>query len=432
MENNAKENNKNTLLDFFKKLQLKIEIQKKVYSLRPKLISDLNSNFTGDFDFVVQEKNFREVFDFIYDLCKELGINFILNQQAQNKKLFKFFICENDDTFLMVEFWTVIEFTDKNSASQSYNANDIFKAIESKRLSENEVFSLIFITHLFHKNKQVKSDENAFRFDYFINHLQNEKKSLETTDTFMLLNRLKNDEIALNVANAEAVKLLSSVNIKNSSTVTDKIAYFSLRARNKIVNLKKIVPIVGPDGVGKGAVSDAALSGLSQWAPFPFKMLYRIKGLYSFRLHLIPNFKNKASNQSDEEISYYIYFIAWFMIRLLKVFKPSKKILLDRYFLDYLGTPIRYLKPNQVPEKLKYYKLLMWLIPVPSNIIFLGCKSESLISRKNELEIVAVEFLQHVYCDFIIKKKPPVTLFVSTENNVDVSRQAVYGLLSKI
>ena len=87
MENNAKENNKNTLLDFFKKLQLKIEIQKKVYSLRPKLISDLNSNFTGDFDFVVQEKHFREVFDVIYDLCKELGINFILNQQAQNKKL---------------------------------------------------------------------------------------------------------------------------------------------------------------------------------------------------------------------------------------------------------------------------------------------------------------------------------------------------------
>ena len=432
MENTNKENNKNKLLDFFKKLQLSIDIQKKVYSLRPKLISDLNCNFTGDFDFVVQENQFREVFEVIYNLCKESGINFTLNQQAQNKKLFKFFISQDDDAFLMVEFWTVIEFTNKNSASESYNANDIFKALETKILSENEVFSLIFITHLFHKNKQVKSDENTFRFNYFLNNLQNENESLQSTDTFILLNRLKNDEIALKVANAEAIKILSGAAIRNSRKLSHKLAYFSLRARNKILNLKKIVPIVGPDGVGKGAVSDAALSGLSQWAPFPFKMLYRIKGFYSARLRLVPNFKNQAGNQLDEQIGYYIYFMAWMMIRLLKVFKPSKKILLDRYFLDYLGTPIRYLKPNQTPKKLKYYNILLWLMPVPNNIIFLGCKSDSLILRKNELEIVSVDFLQQLYCDFIIKKKPPVTLFVSTENTVDISSQAVHGLLSKI
>ena len=432
MKQNGIDQNKKALLNFLETLKSEIEVDKNVLSLRPKLIVDLNCNFSGDFDFVIREKHFPATFEVIYNLCKELGVNFILNQQAQNKKLFKFFIRESDNVFLMLEFWTVVEVTAKDGRLNSFDANTIINTIKNKTLTANEVFSLLFITHLFHKNKNIKTDENTFRFDSFFDDLQKEDASSKDGETFSLLSRLKNDKILLKDANREAIEILANADVRNSRKFSDKLSYFNLRLRNKIFNLKKIVPIIGPDGVGKGAVSEAALSSLNKWAVFPFKMLYRIKGFYSGRLRLVPNFKNKAGNQSDEEIGYFIYFMAWIMIRVLKLFKPTKNILLDRYFLDYLGTPIRYLKENQVPKKLNNYNLLLWLMPVPNTIIFLGCKSESLILRKNELPIVSVDFLQHLYCDFIIKKRPPVTLFVSTENNVDISGQAVQSILSKI
>lgn len=432
MEQNDIEDNKKALLNFFDTLKLEIGVHDNVLSLRPKLIVDLNCNFSGDFDFVIQEKHFPATFEVIYNLCKELGVNFILNQQAQNKKLFKFFIRESDNVFLMLEFWTVVEVTAKDGTLNSFDANTIINTIKNKTLTANEVFSLLFITHLFHKNKNIKTDENTFRFDSFFDDLQKEDASSKDGETFSLLSRLKNDKILLKDANREAIEILANADVRNSRKFSDEVSYFNLRLRNKIFNLKKIVPIIGPDGVGKGAVSEAALSSLNKWAAFPFKMLYRIKGFYSGRLRIVPNFKNKAGNQSDEEIGYFIYFMAWIMIRVLKIFKPTKNILLDRYFLDYLGTPIRYLKENQVPKKLNNYNLLLWLMPVPNTIIFLGCKSESLILRKNELPIVSVDFLQHLYFDFIIKKRPPVTLFVSTENNVDISGQAVQSILNKI
>ena len=432
MKQNGIDQNKKALLNFFETLKSEIEVDKNVLSLRPKLIVDLNCNFSGDFDFVIREKHFPATFEVIYNLCKELGVNFILNQQAQNKKLFKFFIRESDNVFLMLEFWTVVEVTAKDGTLNSFDANTIINTIKNKTLTANEVFSLLFITHLFHKNKNIKTDENTFRFDSFFDDIQNEDASSKDGKTFSLLSRLKNDKILLKDANREAIDILAIAGFRNSRKFSDKLSYFNLRVRNKILNLKKIVPIIGPDGVGKGAVSEAALSSLDKWAPFPFKMLYRIKAIYRLRLNLLNNLNDKPMNQSDEEIGYFIYLMAWIMIRVVKVFKPKKNILLDRYFLDYLGTPIRYLKENQVPKKLNNYNLLLWLMPVPNTIIFLGCKSESLILRKNELPIVSVDFLQHLYCDFIIKKRPPVTLFVSTENNVDISGQAVQSILNKI
>ena len=79
--------NRKFLLNFLDKVKLEIENQIQILSLRPKL----NSNLDGDFDFLIRETDFQKVLEILYNFSKNLGINFVLNQQAQNKKLFTFF-----------------------------------------------------------------------------------------------------------------------------------------------------------------------------------------------------------------------------------------------------------------------------------------------------------------------------------------------------
>lgn len=119
-------------------------------------------------------------------------------------------------------------------------------------------------------------------------------------------------------------------------------------------------------------------------------------------------------------------------MRFMVFFKPGKKILLDRYFMDFFAIPMRSLKEGHQPKKIKLYKTLLFLTPVPNYAVFLGCKDTSLISRKNELPIDAVSFLQKINCEFISKKKLPQTLFISTENKMEISSKVLHDYLKTI
>lgn len=418
------------LLDFFENLKGELASRIQILTLRPKLVSTIESNFEGDFDFIVRKRDVYDALFLIYDLCKKSGVNFTLHQAFKNKRVFKFFITDPEKKCITLELWTAIEFTE-NRRIKSFTADSIFDSIESKTASAPELLALIYITHLHHKKKNAFSDENIYRFGVFTAHLHSAESLLGTNKIVSLLEAIGNRELSLEAANGRALRVLYKAGLKTSNSLLKDMAYFLFRVQKKVLNLKKIVPVVGPDGAGKGTISDKALDELNNWTPFRYKELYRVRKLYKLRWMLIRNRGNRPFNHLDEQINHYILFTSYVTIRLLPFFRRRKRILLDRYFVDYLATPIRYLDHRVEPQKIKFYGLMMHFIPSPNSMVFMGCETDSLVERKNELPIVSIDFLQRLYCEFILRKRIPMVLFLSTENEIELSSEALRLFLNR-
>ncbi len=417
------------LLAFFDNLKEKLVSNIQMLALRPKLVSDVTSSFTGDFDFIIRKKDVYPALSLIYDFCKNSGVNFTLHQTYKNKRVFKFFTSASENRCITIELWTAVEFT-QTGVTKSFASDAIFDAIDAKHVSATELLALIYITHLHHKKKNIFSEENIYRFAVFTKSLHNTENLLNNGETATLLQMIGDRELPLETANENALQLLRKIGLKTSNSLVKDSAYFLFRLNRKLFNLTKVVPVVGPDGVGKGSVSDQALAKLANWVSFRYKALYRIRKVYKARKLLIRNYNNKPDNMLDEQINHYILFTSFLTIRLLPLVKKEKRILLDRYFLDYLATPIRYLKEGANPRRIPFYGTMLRLTPTPNSMVFMACKTSSLAERKNELSDVSIDFLQHLYCEFILKKRIPVVLFLSTENEMEQSSGALIDFLN--
>lgn len=312
------------LLSFFEKLKIKMSSQHQLLSLRPKLNLSEESNFEDDFDFIIRDEDFERILNVIYELCKVFGVNFSLDQRMLTKKLFRFFIDDLENEKITIELWTAISFT-INGKKYLFKSESIFKTINENKITEIEALSLLYITHLFHRNKNIKSDENLFRFNFFFQKLveENDLKFLNSA-VHELLKSVNNNSVSLKDANKEAIVLLKGIGVKTCALNWSKIRNLHYRIRNKFINLKNYTPIIGPDGVGKGSVAELALKDSSNWDFFPFRLLYKIKFLYAFRLALIPKSKTEFRYVLDEKISHYIFlqllFLCdlWFSSNLVK------------------------------------------------------------------------------------------------------------------
>lgn len=426
-ENLQHKDEKQELISFFKELINTLKQDFSLLALRPKHLPSEAANFEGDFDFLIDEREFTKIFKLLYETCKNQGINFNFIQKFTNKKKFHFFINHRKRIAITLELWTAIEFT-KNRKLYSFSARSIFKGLEVEEFAKAEVLSLVYITHLFHKHKNIFSEENKYRFQVFLKQLQQQQTSISKGAIYLLEN-LKNEEIEIRNANEKAIGLLTEVGVKSKKEYFPIIKLYSKALWNKIFHLHRTVPVVGPDGVGKGIVSENTLQTSEKWTSFRFKDLYRMRIFYKQIILRFFNPKDLRKNRLDEELGYYIFTIASLSIYILPIYLKGKNVLLDRYYLDYYATPIRYLEGNQKPKKLKGYPLLLFLTPVPKQMIFMGCKNESLQERKNELSQTAVDYLQKLYIEFILEKRIPEMLFISTENKVETSVKAMDDFL---
>lgn len=416
------------LISFYKEEMTVLRNRFSIWALRPKFLPSSEAYFQGDVDFLILKEEFQSIFEYLYERCKNAGINFRFIQKFPNKKKFHFFIDDYQTRSITMEFWTAIEFT-KNKKLHTFEAQSIFDAINNQSLLKAEAQSLIYLTHLYHKQKDIFSDENTFRFGVFLNRLKEEKKTPTTDKITDLLQKVQKQETTLEQANRQAVELLTVSGVSRQKAPFPVFNLYRKALWNKVFHLHRLIPVVGPDGVGKGIVSANSLKSFSNWTDFRFKDLYRMRIFYKHIVLRFFNPKNLKKNKLDEKLGYYIFILASLSIHILPIYLRGKKVLLDRYFLDYYATPIRYLQEGQKPQKLKGYPTMFYLTPVPDKMIFMGCQNQSLIARKNELPQTAVNYLQQLYIQFILKKRIPEILFISTENEVEVSVKAMQSFM---
>lgn len=410
------------LINFFEEIIEKLETEIEILSLRPKLIKTNDDYFKGDFDFIINKKEYPKVLRIIYCKAKESGINFELKQRFKNKNLFIFFITNKNKLSLKIEFWTAIEFTHKG-IKKNYSNEKVFKSISSGIVDKTDLLIFLYITHLYHKKKDINSLENRYRFEIFFRNSNN------VTDATRLLKKIKVGPKSIEEVNKSAIDILKSYGITPTPTIQLKFKSLIHKVKFKCLYIKKIIPIVGPDGVGKGVVTNESLKSLRNVSSYRFKKLYRLNKIYSLRLKLLFNNTREPKNILDERILYYIFFTSLISFQNLKFSLKNNSILLDRYFPDYFASPIRHLNKGKVPKKAAFYKTILFLTPVPHKMIFMGCQNSSLIERKNELPLRSVKFMETIYIEFIEKKRLPEVLFISTENEITVSSNSMVNFI---
>src|SRR5690606_848222 len=103
----------------------------------------------------------------------------------------------------------------------------------------------------------------------------------------LLLRAIGDRQISLADANRNALNILRRACLRSSNSLVKDTTFFLAGLQKKVFNLNGIVPVVGPDGVGKGSISDQAISQLGNWLPFRYKELYRLRKVYKLRKLLI-------------------------------------------------------------------------------------------------------------------------------------------------
>lgn len=400
------------ILEGFQDLNLPVVL------LRPKQI-DEHHCFEGDYDFLVQKNAFKDVLAVIHKTCKDNGVHFELIQSYLYKTVVKIFY-ERDGKPVTLEFWPHVELSVDIFSVKTWSrvkAEALFN-LPLMHKNQTALLGLIYITHLYHKHKDIRSEENKWRFTQFTTELKNNSDDISKR-LIELLNSISSGKTSLRQANAESLLLLKKAGVTqhplraNLARITKKITG---KAR---LSTNRIIPVLGPDGSGKGVIQNAVLEDQpANSAHIRFKELYRVYPFYNARIRLIKNRKTQPYNQLDESMLNYIFWISLFSLTVLLLRTRSKTIIMDRYFTDYFAGPIRYLAENK-PEPVFFYRLYLVLAPTPGKLAVLGCKDETLKQRKNELTDIAVRTLESLTYDFVTKKRVPYSLFLSTERPIN-------------
>jgi len=410
------------LMDYFESNHLPIVL------LRPKKIGRIDC-FEGDYDFLYSQDSFQEILSAIHGICKDEGIHFELNQKAMNKSVITLFVGQNSKK-IVFEFWTNVEITDgSRQRSTQIPAASIFN---SKLIQDNReaLFCLIYITHLHHKNKDIKSDENVWRLELYSRSLEKKTDNLSSR-CVDLLNGLKDDRINLFEANSMALSLLNKHGIlqKNGGVVHVQNVQRKILKKYKYA-IKRVIPMIGPDGSGKGTIQQNALAQKENgFYIYRFKELYRVFPLYNIRYRFFKNYRSITVTELDESMLHFIYWMSMLSLPILLLRRRAGIIVMDRYFTDYFASPIRCLTESKEIKLIRFYRFYLSLTPTPHKMIILGCKDETLILRKNELENEAVRKIEELSYDFVCRKRVPSVLFLSTENPPDQTARVLNAFL---
>lgn len=407
------------------------------FQLRPKVVAR-DTAFDGDFDILYQPNYFADIISFIHSRCANEGVHFVVDQKPINKKII-FIFSPGLEKYVTLEFWPYCELQVKSGHKWLRNRLT-FKSIEhllygkENGNSDNFVLfkSLIYLTHIHYKKKDLFHNEVQYRLRYFQDNL--DEAAGTRTQIFLEARHIYRDIINCTLdtenANIQALILLKKMGIKPLSKAED----FFYRGTKKIARTfrwktAQVIPLVGPDGVGKGTIQRLLLESDNLNRQILFKSLFRVYPFYQVMQRLIPSSRHVSTNQRDERMVIFVLLMAFINFSLKQITRRSI-VLMDRYFPDYYTTPLRL--PKQEPQRIKCYRLVMQLTPVPDKQVVLGCQFESLCARKNELSLKAVKSLNSVYFDFIATREVPETIFVSTENSPEDCAQFLRKALRTI
>lgn len=412
---------------FFKQL-LDTLAQKKIVmaSLRYKPLEERVA-FSGDYDFVTSETSVDAILGVLHTLATASGCNFVINRVKYGKIVISLFGRADADP-VVLEIWTYLEVRFEKTL--------------------NYLFWTDIEPHIVHDEEMGYALSTEFEALYYISHLKTKKKELTLP---LIRERLAYYSDVLKepypqyrewyMALAADSTLLEEIGTKANSILVEKGILFTQQAREKAALAKrlrlqismhriysqwlrriKIIPVVGPDGVGKTSIIEALKKrSRSTLKYYRFKNLFRHNFLYQLTA---PFLKRRLAsrvekNQYDDIYGAWLVTIASLRFPLLALvtFFGKRFFFSDRFFHDLI------LKDTRFPEKKaalrENWKALLKRTPRSFWFVQLDAPTTVVLSRKEELNGDAIDCYRKEVFRMYLEKPSRIYSYINTDNPIE-------------
>jgi hypothetical protein len=399
-----------------------------VVQLRAKPVEE-RSAFEGDFDLICDPAAFASVVELALRACIAHGTSAVVDQSSPYKRRINFGDGHPDDT-IVAELWPHAELrtVDGRNRVAAVRWSDLRPYVTSSGQLPEAILGLLYIGHLHHKRKDLRAAEVLSRLEALQATLAARDDPMSSR-TSAILDPLLREEPDLPAAHRAAVTALTEcgVRIRPLTRATPTRVRRAVARRTRRTARPAMVPVVGPDGVGKtalvasverGAVAEGRRVGHLVFKSIfrdaiPVRLLLRAARLRDRHTH------DRTKRNLMEERHPHVVMISaltrWPLVRRRWARSDGHAadlVLVDRYFWDYL---LVLRDPSVAARPITAHRAYAAVVPRPEQAIVLGCSTAVIHQRKQELSAEAIDALYRSYCRHIVSRRVPRTLLLSTE-----------------
>lgn len=424
-------NSYNTAVEVFKYFLQRIrEVELPLILLRPREISE-DISYSGDYDFFIAPKHVNPLLQVMYQVAVETRSTFTVSR-LQHGKIELSLYSRADNQYISLEIWNILSVKDPYKKTLRYifpqNLENIFvKQSDNSFNLPLEVESLYYLSHLYTGKKKLTTPLVEERILYYFQEL----KKVESKYFSLYQSLLDGSNDIKEVAHKANMELVA----RGLLGISDNIkAYFLeslIKASSTFNRVKRwiflcahMIPVIGPDGVGKTSLIERTRQKSEpQIDFFRFKKTFRISPIYKLFFPILGKIvqieahqKEKPSKtQVDDRFGNFVIFNAFllFPLRLIKYVFSKKMVFIDRYFHEYLLINARW-----ESEKVRLrsdWKFLLKFIPRTFSIIHLDAPTEVILLRKNELTENGIEAYRQSLYQVFLEKPFLVYTYINTD-----------------
>ncbi|MFT6364562.1 MAG: thymidylate kinase [Planctomycetota bacterium] len=383
----------------------------------------------GDYDFFVDEKDIEAFLAHLHKRAAANCLPLLICRQKREKAKVTLFSRDGADSILM-DLWIRLEVKDPKRRSRRHiMARDIVPHLEVRdgvMYLAPRIEALFYISHLFTKSKDLRAVQVRERLGHYAQTMVDQPDIRDLFDRLIQGGEL---ESAAAEANGRLVCMgILRPRLSGPHAGKDLATYLGDRLyklRRKLVAKRKFIAVVGPDGVGKTTLIQAACSCLAKGGrDFRFKKLYRHATLYKLLFPGLRRKYNRAAgmalekNQIDDKAGSFIFWMAWyryFLLALLRLRKPLT--LVDRYYFELLIQDLRF--QEKLPTLRPRWRSMLNRVPMPRMVLHLDAPNEVIASRNEELRSEGVDAYRTQMFAMAQKRGVPFYLYLNTSNSVE-------------
>jgi len=307
-----------------------------------------------------------------------------------------------------------------------------------------EVLTNVLLNLFKEKNIRLqKIDSLEMPLNYYIPEIMLNKileiifEFCSTNQYCMSINRNKYSQVKVILFDKSTIERLTFVFVTCMPTNINK---FLEDIYNKKINfLKKIniIPVIGPDGVGKSTILNEVINTLEERVFFKrFKKVVRNSVLYNIFHPLNKNSvrkkvgKKSVKNQHDD-IHYLLCILSAlsaYPYLLFQILVKKRIVFLDRFFYDYLLKNISFL--NKETYLRENWRLLLKIIPRSYFLIHLDADAKIILSRKEELSKDDIDKYRKLNFKLYLEKPSIVYVYINTGLKIERCKEVLLSALS--
>lgn len=397
-------------------------------SLRPKEISE-DVSYEGDYDYYLPPMYMNALFQIVFDLAVEEKTSFTINRYKHGKAVI---VLHNrsDNRSIFLEIWNMLSVKDPSRKTIRYIypdqlASHIVFNDNNEASFSLEIEALYYLSHLYTGGKKVSTPLVGYRISYYEAALS-QTGSLYAQWYEELANGAIDIKTAAHLANMELVEkgvLFLRHFVPVIQETKTKIASSLNRLKRQWLRTFKMIPVVGPDGVGKTTFIETVLKKTTHKSGyFRFKKLFRSSPLYRIIFPILQrslkkevDYKFIGKTEVDDRYASIVFVNALLMFpfRLIFTIVTGRLMFIDRYFHDYLLTNIR-LNTGKTGLRANWKMLLHW-IPQQYWFIHLDASTDVILSRKGELNSDGIASYRNDIFRAYLEKPFMIYTYLNTE-----------------